>query len=44
MQFTSKAFVEFCESVHVTQSIGKVGDLYDNAPIEQYFYPKKMNV
>ena len=24
-QFTSKAFVEFCESVHVTQSMSKSG-------------------
>ena len=36
-QFTSKAFVEFCESVHVTQSMSKAGYPYDNAPIERYF-------
>lgn len=29
-QFTSKAFVEFCESVHVTQSMSKAGYPYDN--------------
>lgn len=36
-QFTSKAFVEFCESVHVTQSMSKTGCPYDNAPMERYF-------
>ena len=36
-QFTSKAFVEFCESVHVTQSMSKAGCPYDNAPMEGYF-------
>ena len=34
---TSKAFVEFCESVHVTQSMSKAGCPYDNAPMERYF-------
>ena len=33
-QFTSKAFVEFCESVHVTQSMSKAGHPYDNAPMD----------
>lgn len=36
-QFTSKAFVEFCESVHVEQSMSKAGYPYDNAPMERYF-------
>ncbi len=36
-QHTSKAFVEFCESVHVTQSMSKAGCPYDNAPMERYF-------
>ena len=36
-QFTSKAFVEFCESAHVTQSMSKAGYPYDNAPMERYF-------
>lgn len=36
-QYTSKAFIEFCESVHVTQSMSKVGCPYDNAPMERYF-------
>ena len=36
-QFTSKAFVEFCEPVHVTQSMSKAGCPYDNAPMEHYF-------
>lgn len=36
-QFTSKAFVEFCESVQVPQSMSKAGYPYDNAPMERYF-------
>ena len=40
-QFTSKAFVEFCESVHVTQSTSKAGSPYDNAPMERYFHTLK---
>ena len=36
-QFTSKAFVEFCESVNVIQSMSKAGYPYDNAPMERYF-------
>lgn len=36
-QYTSKAFVEFCESVHVAQSMSKAGCPYDNAPMERYF-------
>lgn len=36
-QFTSKVFVDFCESVHVTQSMSKAGYPYDNAPMERYF-------
>ena len=38
-QYTSKAFVEYCESVHVTQSMSKAGCPYDNAPMERYFIP-----
>lgn len=36
-KYTSKAFIEFCESAHVTQSMSKVGYPYDNAPMERYF-------
>lgn len=36
-KFTSKAFVNFCESVHVTQSMSKAGYPYDNVPMERYF-------
>lgn len=36
-QYTSKAFVEFCEAVSVTQSMSKAGYPYDNAPMERYF-------
>ena len=38
-QFTSKAFVEFCESVHVTQSMSKAGYPYDNAPMDCLITP-----
>ena len=40
-QFTSKAFVEFCESVHVTQSMSKAGYPYDNAPMDCLITPYK---
>ena len=36
-QYTSKAFVEFCESVNITQSMSRSGYPYDNAPMERYF-------
>ena len=36
-QYTSKSFIEFCESVQVTQSMSKAGYPYDNAPMERYF-------
>lgn len=36
-QCTSKAFIEFCEAAHITQSMSKAGYPYDNAPIERYF-------
>ncbi len=36
-QYTSKAFIEFCESDHVTQSMNKAGYPYANAPMEMYF-------
>ncbi len=36
-QFTSKAFVDFCESVHVKQSMSRAGYPYDNALMERYF-------
>ena len=36
-QYTSKSFTEFCESVHVIQSMSKAGYPYDNAPMERYF-------
>ena len=36
-QYTSKAFVEFCESMNITQSMSKAGYPYDNAPMERYF-------
>ena len=36
-QYTSKAFIEYCESVHVAQSMSKAGYPYDNAPMERYF-------
>ncbi len=36
-QYTSKVFTEFCESVHVAQSMSKAEYPYDNAPMERYF-------
>lgn len=36
-QYTSKAFIDYCECVHVTQSMSKAGYPYDNAPMERYF-------
>lgn len=36
-QYTSKAFTEFCESAHVSQSMSRAGYPYDNAPMERYF-------
>lgn len=34
-QYTSNAFIEFCESVGIRQSMGKAGYPYDNAPMER---------
>jgi transposase InsO family protein len=36
-QFTSKTFVDFCESNGIQQSMSKVGCPYDNSPMERYF-------
>lgn len=36
-QYTSKAYIEFCESVYVTQSVSKAEYPYDNVPMERYF-------
>ena len=36
-QFTSKAFVEFCETHGVIQSMSAPGCPYDNSPMERYF-------
>lgn len=36
-QFTSKEFVDFCNSNKITQSMSKAGYPYDNAPMERYF-------
>ena len=37
VQFTSKAFTEFCKENNVTQSMSKAGYPYDNAPMQRYF-------
>ena len=37
VQYTSKAFIEYCESARITQSMSKAGYPYDNAPMERYF-------
>ena len=34
-QYTSKVFIEFCESAHVIQSMGKAGYPYDNALMQR---------
>lgn len=36
-QYTTKDFVEFCESAGITQSMSKAGCPYDNAPMERYY-------
>lgn len=36
-QFTSKDFIDYCESVGVEQSMSRAGCPYDNAPMERYF-------
>ena len=36
-QYTSKAFIEFCESAEITQSMSKAACPYDNAPMERYY-------
>ena len=36
-QFTSKEFVEFCNSMNIVQSMSKAGCPYDNAPMERYY-------
>ena len=40
-QFTLKALLEYCESVHILQSMSKAGYPYDNAPMERYFNTQK---
>lgn len=35
-QYISKEFTKFCESLGITQSMSKVGYLYDNALMEKY--------
>ena len=37
VQYTSKAFIEYCDNHGVTQSMSKAGYPYDNAPMERYF-------
>ncbi len=43
-QCTSKVFAEFCESVHVTHSMGKAEYPYGNVPIEIYFNTLKNDI
>lgn len=43
-QYTSKAFVEYCKSVHITQSMSKTGNPYDNASMERYFNTLRMHL
>ena len=37
VQYTSKAFIEYCDNHGVTQSMSKAGYPYDNTPMERYF-------
>ena len=37
VQFTSWAFVEYCEKHGITQSMSKAGCPYDNAPMERFY-------
>jgi putative transposase len=36
-QYTSKEFNEFCQKVHIQQSMSRAGCPYDNAPMERFF-------
>lgn len=36
-QFTSKVFIEYCNSQKITQSMSKAGCPFDNAPMERYY-------
>ncbi|MCS1351507.1 DDE-type integrase/transposase/recombinase [Mechercharimyces sp. CAU 1602] len=37
VQFTSKAFIQFCEQNGIQQSMSKAGSPFDNAPMESFF-------
>lgn len=37
VQFTSWAFVEYCENQGIIQSMSKTGCPYDNAPMERFY-------
>ncbi len=37
VQFTSWAFVEYCKSQGIRQSMSKTGCPYDNAPMERFY-------
>ena len=36
-QYTSRAFTEFCEEKHITQSMSRAGCPYDNSPMESFY-------
>ena len=36
-QFTSEAFIRFCEEHYVQQSMSRAGCPYDNAPMERFY-------
>lgn len=36
-QYTSKAFIEFCDTNKIKQSMSKAGCPYDNAPMESFY-------
>ena len=35
--YTSRAFTEFCEGKHITQSMSRAGCPYDNSPMESFY-------
>ena len=43
-QYTADAFQKACHSLHITQSMGTVGDSYDNAMAESFFSSFKREV
>lgn len=43
-QYTTKEFIEYYEANAITQSMGKAGYPYDNAPMKRYLNTLKMSL